>query len=179
MPDQPLTLSSDRFLLEDSTLILNLTSGSYNRKTFCQWEEGPIKDELGVEQGGTKSSEQYKIYNNEQITTPQMSGLGTDVQNVPVAAIGQADDTGLVSNDILQLQHLLQLTLNYCSKYQVELSTAKTKLLAFNTCETEYSKYVKMLFTIHIGETVTLLSMLGSSSPFMENTEIAIQGPLM
>ena len=40
-----------------------------------------------------------------------MSGLGTDVQNVPVAAIGQADDTGLVSNDIIQLQHLLQLTL--------------------------------------------------------------------
>ena len=55
----------------------------------------------------SKSSEQYKIYNNEQITTPQMSGLGTDVQNVPVADIGQADDTGLVSNDILQLQHLL------------------------------------------------------------------------
>jgi hypothetical protein len=109
-------------------------------------------DELGVEQGGTKSSEQYKIYNNEQITTPQMSGLGTDVQNVPVAAIGQADDTGLVSNDILQLQHLLQLTLNYCAKYQVELSTTKTKLLAFNTSETEYSKYVKLLSTIHIGE---------------------------
>ena len=102
---------------------------------------------------GTKSSEQYKIYNNEQITTPQMSGLGTDVQNVPVAAIGQADDTGLVSNDILQLQHLLQLTLNYCAKYQVELSTTKTKLLAFNTSETEYSKYVKLLSTIHIGET--------------------------
>ena len=128
-----------------------------NRKTFCQWEDdlmGPINDELGVEQGGTKSSEQYKIYNNEQITTPQMSGLGTYVQNVPVAAIGQADDTALVSNDILQLQHLLQLTLNYCAKYQVELSTAKTKLLAFNTSETEYSKYVKMLSTIHIGETI-------------------------
>ena len=106
-----------------------------NRKTFCQWEDelmGPINDELGVEQGGTKSSEQYKIYNNEQITTPQMSGLGTDVQNVPVAAIGQADDTGLVSNDILQLQHILQLTLNYCAKYQVKLSTTKTKLLALN-----------------------------------------------
>ena len=61
-----------------------------------------------------------------------MYGLGTDVQNVPVAAIGQADDTGLVSNDILQLQHILQLTLNYCAKYQVKLSTTKTKLLALN-----------------------------------------------
>ena len=127
-----------------------------NRKTFCQWEDqlmGPINDELGVEQGGTKSSEQYKIYNNEQITTPQMSGLGTYIHNVPVAAIGQADDTGLVSNDIHQLQNLFQLTLNYCEKYQVELSTVKTKLLAFITTETDYSKYVKLLSTIHIGET--------------------------
>ena len=35
----------------------------------------------------------------------------------------------------------------------MELSTTKTKLLAFNTSETEYSKYVKLLSTIHIGET--------------------------
>ena len=75
-----------------------------NRMTFCWWEDqlmGPIDNELGVDQGGTKSSEQYKIYN------------------------------------------LLQLALNYCAKYQVELSTAKTKLMAFNCAETNYSKYVK------------------------------------
>ena len=45
-----------------------------NRSTFCQWEEdtmGPIKDELGVEQGGPNSSEFYKIYNNEQLTVAQ------------------------------------------------------------------------------------------------------------
>ena len=136
-----------------------------NRKTYCQWEDqlmGPINDELGVEQGGTKSSEKYKIYNNEQISTPQMSELGTTIFDIPVAAIGQADDTGLVSNDIHQLQHLLQLTLNYCAKYQVELSTTKTKLLFFNSSESDYSKYVKLLSSIHIGETTI---------PFTESAE--------
>ena len=124
------------------------------RKILIRRLMGPINDELGVEQGGPKSSEKYKIYNNEQISTPQMSGLGTTILDVPVAAIGQADDTGLVSNDIHQLQHLLQLTLNYCAKYQVELSTTKTKLLFFNSSESDYSKYVKLLSTIHIGETI-------------------------
>ena len=35
-----------------------------NRTTYCQWDGhtmGPIKDELGVEQGGPNSSEMYKI----------------------------------------------------------------------------------------------------------------------
>jgi hypothetical protein len=35
-----------------------------NRITFCQWDGylmGPIKDQLGVEQGGPNNSEHYKI----------------------------------------------------------------------------------------------------------------------
>ena len=75
-----------------------------NRTTFCQWDNslmGPIKDQLGVEQGGPNSSEHYKIYNNEQLTTAQESGFGTSIAGIAVAAVGQADDSGLVSNDIL------------------------------------------------------------------------------
>ena len=47
-----------------------------NRTTYCQWDNqlmGPIRDELGLEQGGPNSSELYKIYNNEQLTTAQES----------------------------------------------------------------------------------------------------------
>jgi hypothetical protein len=75
---------------------------------------GPIRDQLGVEQGGPNFSEFYKIYNNEQLTSDQESGLGVIIDSVHAAAIGQADDTALVSNDFSQLQHLLQL-----SRYQV------------------------------------------------------------
>ena len=85
-----------------------------NRTTYCLWDNqlmGPIHDQLGVEQGGPNSSDHYKIYNNEQISSAQTSGFGTTIGNVKIAAIGLADDTALVSNDISELQHFLQLSL--------------------------------------------------------------------
>ena len=100
-----------------------------NRTTYCQWDGqlmGPIRDELGEEQGGPNSSELYKIYNNEQLTTAQDSGLGVYVHNIHFAATGQADDCALMSNNIFNLQHLLQLSLDFCAKYQAELSAGKT-----------------------------------------------------
>ena len=114
---------------------------------------GPIHDQLGLEQGGPNSSELYKLYNNEQLRSAQDSGLGTAVSGVPVAAVGQADDTALLSNDIHQLQCLLNLSIQYCNKHQVQLSAAKTKLLVFSKKETDYTKYSKLLEPLHIGDT--------------------------
>ena len=127
-----------------------------NRTTFCQWDNnlmGPIKDQLGLEQGGPNSSEFYKIYNNEQLTTAQESGLGTSIYNIEVASDGQADDTGLMSNSANQLQCLLELTLSYCRKHQVQLSTGKTKLMVFCNKETDYVKYANLLSPINIDNT--------------------------
>ena len=114
---------------------------------------GPVKDELGVEQGGPNSSDHYKIYNNEQLVVAQESGLGSLVGDQLVAAVGQADDSALCSHDINQLQFLLNLSVQYCEKYQVELSTPKTKLLVFSAKETDYTKYCKLVSPIHIGTT--------------------------
>ena len=99
---------------------------------------------------GPNSSEFYKIYNNEQLSSAQLSGFGAFVGNVPVAAIGQADDTALVSHDISSLQLLLNLSLSYCERYQVKLSTNKTKLLCYTPNETDYTKYAKILSPINI-----------------------------
>ena len=136
-----------------------------NRVTFCLWDGktmGPIHDQLGVEQGGPNSTELYKSYNNEQLVTAQDSVLGTLVSGCQVASVGQADDTALLSNDIHQLQHLLDLSLIYCKKHQVQLSTGKTKLLLFTKSETDYTKYVKLLSPLHIGDT---------SIPFSDTAE--------
>ena len=89
---------------------------------------GPIIDELGLEQGGKLSSDEWKIYNNEQLTTPQETEFGASIGEVHVASIGQADDCVLVSYDIHKLKFLLHLTLQYCEKYHVLLSPGKTKL---------------------------------------------------
>ena len=104
------------------------------RKTIMEWDRkvlGPIADELGYEQGGISSSDLYVIYNNEQLDNAQASGLGIDVGDVHVAAAGQADDVLLISHDLNYLNHLLQLTLDYCDKHHVTLAPEKTKLMAF------------------------------------------------
>ena len=103
---------------------------------------GPICDELGVDR--PNSSDHYKLYNNEQLTEAQDSGLGTSIGDIRVAAVGQADDSGLCSDDMHQLQFLLKLSLNYCSKYQVELSASKTKLLVFSPKNSDYADYASL-----------------------------------
>ena len=113
-----------------------------NRVTYCQFQScvaGPIRDELGVEQGGVSSSDLYKVYNNELLDTANQSELGVDFGNsLVVSAIGQADDTALISNDISKLFHILQLVLTYCQKYNVQLSTSKTKLLMIPPARNPY-----------------------------------------
>jgi hypothetical protein len=85
-----------------------------------------------AEQGGKNSIKFYKISNNEQLSTAQASGLGTSVMDNVVADIGQADGDALLSDEITQLQLLLQLTLSYCQKYQVTLFALKTNLLVIS-----------------------------------------------
>ena len=106
-----------------------------NRKTFMEWDKrvlGPITDQLGFEQGGIPSGEFYICYNNEQIQSAQDSGLGVNIGPVHIAAVGQADDVVLVSNDVRLLHFLLQLTMDYCTKYHVTLAPEKTKLVGFS-----------------------------------------------
>ena len=105
-----------------------------NRNTYCEWDKnlmGPIKDTLGVEQGGVNSDSYYKLINNKQLFTAQKSKLGVTMGDITISAIGQADDVVLTSNNIYSLYNLLHLTLCYCTKYMVDLVPDKTKLQVF------------------------------------------------
>ena len=108
-----------------------------NRKTCAEWVKklmGPICDQLGVEQGGVNSGDFYKIYGKSQLQMAQNSSLGVALApDLTISGISQADDTLLVSNNLHNLQNLLQLTLYYCSKYNVELCAEKTVLQVFAT----------------------------------------------
>ena len=42
-----------------------------------------------------------------------------------LSAVGQEDDTGLLSNALSKLQHLLRMALEYCQKFGVQLSPSK------------------------------------------------------
>ena len=111
-----------------------------NRQTFCEFDKklmGPIFDNKGLEQGGLSSSDKYKVYNNEQSDTAQRSGLGVSVFEETISAIALADDTALVSDNIIHLKLLLFLTTQYCIKYSVKLVPDKTKLVAFSAREND------------------------------------------
>lgn len=124
-----------------------------HRKTFLEWNRrvlGPIHDELRFEQGGVSSGELFVVYCNEHLDAALASGLGVefgDPNNVSVAAVGQADDAALVSNDLFFLKNLLQLSLDYCSKHHVTLAAEKTKLLAFST--PQHKNYVDHQISIN------------------------------
>ena len=47
------------------------------------------------------SSDLYKMYNNALLKIVQQSGQGVDLGNgIVISGVGQADDVGLLSNDI-------------------------------------------------------------------------------
>ena len=137
-----------------------------NRMTICQWNKtmmGPIKDECGVEQGGKNSSDFYKVYNDEQLNIAQGSGFGVPLGPVVVSAIGQADDVALIAIDLHSLQGLLDLSITYCSKYHVTLSSEKTKLQVYSSKSSELEAF--------LGKETSLLNIHGISIAFVDETE--------
>ena len=131
-----------------------------NRQTYCDWNKtimGPILDEHGLEQGGVNSSDCYKIYNNDLLDTVQQSEQGVDFgDGLVVSGVGQADDVGLLSNDIFSLVNILSLVINYCNNYCVDLCADKTKLLVM--AKNEDQKFIPYNPVSINGSPVTLNS---------------------
>ena len=95
-----------------------------NRETCCDYNNelmGPIVDLRGLEQGGISSSDEYKLFNNEQAYYAQLSSLGVSLGNQTVSCISLADDAVLLASTITDLKNLLFLTISYCTKYDVKL----------------------------------------------------------
>ena len=108
---------------------------------------GPIHDECGVEQGGISSSEYFKVYNNDQLNLAQSSKFGVELGPLTISSVGQADDVGLLSDDIHALQGLLDLSLYFCRKQHISLSSAKTKLQVFSSKRLEDMSYFSQVIS--------------------------------
>ena len=119
-------MNNDALKLVDNRLASRCTVYEWDRELL-----GPARDMTGFEQGGINSSDFYKLYNNEQLETAQVSALGVTMSNIVISAIGQADDVILCSNNIDSLRLLVRLTETYCKKFRVKLVPSKTKLLGF------------------------------------------------
>ena len=125
-----------------------------NRRTFVDYDKnlmGPILDTRGLEQGGISSSDEFKLYNNEQARIAHESNLGVAIGNFTISCVSLADDATLLANSIYDLHNLLKLTLNYCEKYDVELVPEKIQLVAFHNSKLEDEvKIAKQTFHIDI-----------------------------
>ena len=112
-----------------------------------EWDKkvlGPIKDELGFEQGGISSSDLYISDNNEQLQNAQEFGLGVAIGDEEIATIGQEDDVVLLLHDIRLLANLLELTMDHCKKHHVTLVPEKTKLIAHSALTTTNQREVQV-----------------------------------
>ena len=72
--------------------LLYLNNRFQNRRTVVDWDGelmGPVVDERGVEQGNVNSSDMYKIYGKEQLSTSQESRLGVPLGNLVISSICQ------------------------------------------------------------------------------------------
>ena len=138
-----------------------------NRKTFAEWDKilmGPRQDKLGVEQGGVNSGDFYKIYAKPQLQLAHDSQLGVCLTHkITISAIGQADNTLLVSNSLHNLQNLLQLSLYYCSKANVDLCPGKTKLQVIST--------KKMKATVDYLKVFSPVNLNGKKLDFSDESE--------
>ena len=141
--------------------LIYLMNRLLHRRTFPEWDKvlmGPIEDLLGLEQGNVNSDKIYKLCNNNQLSTAQLSRLGVDCDAAVVSAIGQADDTVLLSDCIFKLSGLVHLAEEYCSAFHVELVPEKTKLLGFSPAGKDYS--------VFFSEIVNPISIQGTKIKF-------------
>ena len=118
-----------------SHLLVHIDNRLANRETVVDWNGnlmGPILDEQGLEQGGSNSSDYYKIYGKEILTLPQQSLLGLKIGPLNVSCIGQADDTLLLATDISSLFYQLELVKSSCKKNRIDLSAEKTILQLYS-----------------------------------------------
>ena len=122
---------------------------------------GPLHDEQGLEQGGSSSSELYKIFGKEQLLLAQKSSLGVKMGNVVVSSVGMADDTALLSNDIHHLYYLLELSKFFCSKYEASLCPEKTILQVYQPKQLSADSY----------EIYNPIKIDGRSNPFSSTAD--------
>ena len=137
-----------------------------SRTTFVEWNKqimGPIQDELGLEQGGANSGDLYKVHGKEQLIAAQSSGLGVKIGAKTISAIGQADDTVIISNSLDNIHNLLQLTLDFCRRYHVKLCFEKTKLqVIYTPTMANFVEYSKLISPVNIE---------GKYIPFVDSAE--------
>ena len=87
--------------------------------------------EAGVRQGGVLSPDFYCIYVDDLVEILSQAGIGCHIKNTFLSILLYADDMALISPSLRGLQKLLNLTENYCLKWDISLNAKKSKNMLF------------------------------------------------
>ena len=82
----------------------------------------------GVKQGSLISPQLYKLYLNDFLTGIEGSGLGLSIDNIFMGSPTCADDVTLLTNDIHQVQPMLNAAKSYADQHRYQLHPSKTTI---------------------------------------------------
>ena len=126
------------------------------RRTYLEHNKslmGPIFDGRGTEQGGILSSEEYQLANNIELDVANNCGLGVTIGPVHIGSVGAADDTVLVSDSLVKLQSLLNLSLNFCDETFMKLVQDKSHLVVLSPKNAEIDSSGLSMDNFHVPPT--------------------------
>ena len=87
---------------------------------------------IGVRQGECLSPFLFSIYLNDLEEEIHLKGAnGIDIGMMKLYLLLYADDIVLFANSPTELQQLLDILQNYCTRYRLTVNTAKTKIMIF------------------------------------------------
>ncbi len=95
----------------------------------------------GVKQGDNLSPTCFLTFINPLIGLLKESGVGVKVGSSLISVLVYADDLVLLAENENDLQNLLDLLYDWCSKWRLSVNTDKTKVMHFRNKNTERSEF--------------------------------------
>ena len=117
----------------------------------------------GVKQGAHESPGFFLTFINPLLVKLKESGIGLCLQNNIVNVLAYADDLVLLANSELELQKLVNILQEWCSKFRIAVNIEKTNVMVFNSdvepkivldgqilCNVDNYKYLGVWFDKHL-----------------------------
>ena len=113
--------------------VLSLIDQMYQNTTNILWLNGQYGDEFKSEnslrQGDNLSPTLFGLYINSLITELKQSQCGVSIADTKVCCLAYADDIMLIGEDAWDLQEMLDILNDWCTKWRVMINVNKTKVM--------------------------------------------------
>ncbi len=120
--------------------------GIYHR-AFCAVKINGILSDwfestLGTKQGDNLSPNCFSMYLNPLLTELKATGIGVSIENSIISVLAYADDLVLIAENENDLQTLINIVQDWCSKWRLSVNIDKTKIMHFRTKNTPVTETV-------------------------------------